>query len=94
MQLNLSPLRKYDIAADNMAAPMAAGMADADASMSRNAQLLAILRQRGVPVDGVLERQELVALVKRSGGIPASTSVPSVVAPVPPSFPRPQGDDN
>ena len=85
MQLNLSPLRKYDIAADNMAAPMAAGMADADASMPRNAQLLAILRQRGVPVDGVLERQELVALVKRSGGIPASTSVPSVVAPVLPA---------
>ena len=83
--IELVAVEENDIAADNMAAPMAAGMADADASMPRNAQLLAILRQRGVPVDGVLERQELVALVKRSGGIPASTSVPTVAPPVLPA---------
>jgi hypothetical protein len=70
---------------------MAVDMADADASMPRNAQLLAILRQRDVPVDGVLERQELVGLVKRTGGIPASTSVPTVapVLPAPALAPLP-----
>ena len=65
-------------------------MADRDAAVLRTGQLLAILRQRGVSVQGALEREELVALVRRSGGIPASTPVPAVPpAPVPAMPPAP-----
>ena len=65
-------------------------MADRDAAVLRTGELLAILRQRGVSVQGALEREELVALVRRSGGIPASTPVPAVPpAPVPAMPPAP-----
>jgi hypothetical protein len=82
-----SPFRKNE----EKHAQRAAEMADRDASVLRTGELLAILRQRGVSVQGALEREELVALVRHSGGIPASTPVPAVPPHEsdPPSSPQP-----